>query len=447
MGLIQSILEDDVVSCSDSEHEPTKSEIRQEETHKLIESQKLFFMSGKTFDVDYRLSLLNKLKCLFETNIEDFSNALSGDLKCSVDILKNTHFKEVEDEFQYIFEKLNEIKKTSSKVYDRPAGSVLILGTFTFPITACFVPAMAALAAGNVVVIKPSELAPRTARALTDTFDEAFLEDQLAVIPGDQWTAKELLNESWDHIFFVGPHRVAKFVLSAAAQHFTPVTLELLGRSLAFILPGADIEGAAKEIACNKWNANALLSESIDYVICSKEDDIHKLADLLNHEIVKSFGRNPEDSNAFKRVLNRQFYDKIENVLTKTEGDLLASPSIGYDNRSDYYIAPYIYKVEVGDILLKEELIGPILPIVLIEDAQEAVDYINRNGEKPANVFLYGNDEKQVKNLQFQIKTERLGVRTARNSVKYVEKNNLTAPTLRAGDLFERFSRRTLKHD
>uniref|UniRef100_A0A1I7RUE4 Aldedh domain-containing protein n=1 Tax=Bursaphelenchus xylophilus TaxID=6326 RepID=A0A1I7RUE4_BURXY len=423
MGQLQSLVEDDVVSCDDPEHEPTKSEIRQEETHRLVECQKDLFKTGKTFPIEYRLSLLNKLRCLFETNIKEFSQALAEDLKCSRDVLEKTHFKCVENEFKVVFDRLNELKQASnsSEIIFEPAGSVLILGTFTYPITACIIPAMAALAAGNVVVIKPSELAPKTAAALSETFAEAFEEDQLAVIPGDQWTAKELLNEAWDHILFVGPHRVAKFVLSAAAQRLTPVTVELLGKSAVLVLPSADLNAVAKDIVQNKWNANGELLHAIDYAICYSEEDVHSLVAALSHEAVAVFGENPEESANFKRVLNHQMFDKIQNVLTKTEGDLLWNPPVGFDSRTEYYIAPYVYKVDEDDVLLKEEILGPILPILLVESTQDSIDFINKYGEKPSNVRIYGSDQERLDKLQRQIRAERVTVVNGEKVVKYGE--------------------------
>ena len=274
-----------------------------------------------------------------------------------------------------------------SYIYREPLGLVLIIAPWNYPFQTAVLPLVGALAAGNCVVLKPSEIAPHTSALIAKWIPKYLDTKAVRVVEGGVPETTALLRQKWDHIFYTGNGTVARIVMEAASKHLTPVTLELGGKSPAVVDETADLDSAAKRIVYGKFFNAGQTCVAPDYVLV--HEAVHDA--LLNRMVsaVREFyGDDPRESPDFARIINRRHHARLARLL---DGADVATG--GETDISERYIAPTIIKnVKEGDQVMKEEIFGPILPVISVPSVPAAVAFINRQ-PKPLALYFFSTSK------------------------------------------------------
>lgn len=283
-------------------------------------------------------------------------------------------------------------KPGSSHVVPEPLGVACVIAPWNYPLQLLLVPVIAAVAAGNAVVAKPSELAPHTAAAVGSLL-EALGSDAVAVVQGGVAETTELLTQRFDHILYTGNSRVARIVMRAAAEHLTPVTLELGGKSPAIVSRRANIDIAAKRIAWGKFVNAGQTCIAPDYVLV--EQPVHdELVAAIGRHITAFYGADPQASGDFARIVNSAHFHRLEKHL-----DCGTVAHGGIADADTRYISPTVLTgVTLDDSVMHEEIFGPILPVLAvpsIDAAIEAVRQSSADGDKPLALYVFSEDDSE----------------------------------------------------
>ncbi|RSX54382.1 aldehyde dehydrogenase [Bifidobacterium goeldii] len=270
-----------------------------------------------------------------------------------------------------------------------PKGVVLVISPWNYPVLLSLEPMVDAIAAGNCVCLKPSELSPHTSAVLAKLIPEYLDERAFAVVQGGPKETTELLEQPFNHVFYTGGGRVGSIVMQAAAKHLTPVTLELGGKSPVFVDGTADLNVAARRIAWGRFINAGQTCVAPDYVLATA-DVAQKLAEKISEAVTRFFGADPRQSASFGRIVSERHFDRI--------AALLPSPDVpgsgravcgGETDRSERYIAPTVLvDVSAKAPVMQEEIFGPVLPILTIADADAAVEFINRR-PRPLAAYVF----------------------------------------------------------
>ncbi len=264
-----------------------------------------------------------------------------------------------------------------------PLGVVLIIGAWNYPLQLTLAGLAAAVAAGNCVVLKPSELAPATSALLARRLPEFLDRDCVRVIEGGADETGALLENAFDHILYTGSGRVGRIVMAAAARHLTPVTLELGGKSPCVVLPDAELECAARRIAWGKFTNAGQTCIAPDYILTDAETEARLVPRLID-AIREMYGDDPARSTSYGRIVNGRHFVRVKNLLGS--GTLVLG---GQTDAADRYIAPTILtNVSPDSAVMREEIFGPVLPLLRIRDEQEAIRFI-RERDKPLAAYLF----------------------------------------------------------
>ena len=296
---------------------------------------------------------------------------------------------------------------TRSRVRYEPLGTNLILAPFNYPFLLVVQPLAYAVAAGNCAILKPSELTPHTSRLIKEMTDEIFDEAEVATVCGAVETATVLLEQPFDHIYFTGSGRVGRIVLKAAAEHLTPVTLELGGKSPALVLEDADIEDAAAKIAWGKFGNTGHTCIAPDYVLVA-EGVKQAFLDAVISAVERMYGSGPAEvkrSADFGRVIDEAHLDRFTRQLEEARSRgarLVAGGDVDPEHR---YLAPTILTDVPDDAaLMQEEIFGPILPVRGIRDLDEALEIIAGRGE-PLALYCFGRRRQEVERVIQETRT------------------------------------------
>lgn len=276
---------------------------------------------------------------------------------------------------------------SSDYVYSEPYGNVLILSPWNYPFQLALCPLVAAVAAGNKVTLKPSELTPNTSNIISKIITETFAVKDVVVVTGDATIAQELLNQRWDYIFFTGSVAVGKIVAKAAAENLTPATLELGGKSPCIVDETANLELSARRIVWGKIINAGQTCVAPDYILVH-----HKMKDtfvkLLIQEIQKALGTNPEESSDFARIINFKNWERQLRLLENQE--ILFG---GQSNKETLYLAPTLLdEPKMDSLVMTEEIFGPILPILSYESKAD-IEKIISSFEKPLSLYLFSQNK------------------------------------------------------
>jgi aldehyde dehydrogenase (NAD+) len=281
-----------------------------------------------------------------------------------------------------------------SFVIREPLGVVLILGTWNFPIQLMLGPLVSALAAGNVAVLKPSELAPETSALLAKLVPLYLDPSGIAVIEGGKAEATLLLEERFDHIFYTGNARVGRLVMTAAARHLTPVTLELGGKNPAIVGASADLAVAARRIAWGRFMNAGQVCIAPDYVLVERSIR-DAFIDTIRSAIRAFYGDDPRHSPDYGRIVNALHHDRLRG--------LLACGSIVHGGRLDreqlYFEPTVLVDVEPTSPVMQEEIFGPILPVLPVDDLRSAIKLVNAR-PKPLAVYVFARDHAVTDRVQ-----------------------------------------------
>jgi aldehyde dehydrogenase (NAD+) len=278
------------------------------------------------------------------------------------------------------------LQPAASFVYPDPFGVCLIISPWNYPFNLAILPLIGAVAAGNCAVIKPSELAPHTAKVLSDMIAKHFDPEYLAVIEGGVEVSTALLAEPFDKIFFTGSTAIGKIVMKAAAEHLTPLTLELGGKSPCIVDSEADLEMASKKIAWGKFLNAGQTCVAPDYILVHK-DRREELVERLKGRILEFYGADPARSPDFSRIINERHFDRLSGLL---EGQSLLHG--GRTIREERFIEPTLVDAPAWDCpIMREEIFGPLLPVLAFEDLSAALEMINAR-PKPLALYYFGTD-------------------------------------------------------
>jgi len=278
-----------------------------------------------------------------------------------------------------------------AEVIAEPLGCVLIIGPWNYPFHLAIQPLVSALAAGNTAILKPSEHAPATAQLISSLIGEAFPPEIVQVVQGDGSTAQALLAERFDHIFFTGGERIGKLVMAAAAQHLTPVTLELGGKSPAVVLRDADLEVTSRRLVWGKCLNAGQTCIAPDYLLVERSART-SLIQSLGERLTACFGEEPLDSSDLASIVNETQYERLSALLeqARERGQILLGGTCDPERRR---IAPTVIQVnDREDPLMQEELFGPLLPMLEVDGLEQAIEWINQR-PKPLALYLFSSSQ------------------------------------------------------
>jgi len=376
-----------------------------EDINLIFKNQKEFFESGKTINVDYRIKNLKKLNDIIKKNEDKILNELKKDLGKS-------NFEGYVTEVGILYDDINfhikNVKKWSSEekrkspivyypsksyIYKEPYGVTLIIGPFNYPFQLVIAPLIGAISAGNTAIIKPSENSRNIALLLEKLINENFPEGYLRVVNplGGKETVSLLLDKPFDYIFFTGSVRVGKLVMQKAAQHLTPVTLELGGKSPCIVDSDAKLKLAAKRIVWGKFLNAGQTCVAPDY-LCVHKSVKDELLKLIINEIRVQFGENVRNSEDYPRIVNKSSLERLSGYLN--DGKIYYGGNIDEDN---LYMEPtLIIKPDLNSPLMSDEIFGPILPILVYENLDNVIKFINHR-EKPLALYYFSESKKKIK--------------------------------------------------
>ncbi|MBS5884947.1 MAG: aldehyde dehydrogenase [Clostridium sp.] len=373
----------------------------------IFNSQKEFFYSNKTKDINFRINNLKKLKNLIKENEQDIMDALYKDLRKS-------NFESYATEIGIVYDELNlhikNLRKWSKRekrkspivhfpaksyIYKDPYGVTLIIGPFNYPFQLVIAPLIGAISAGNCAIIKPSESTQNIALLLEKIINENFKENYIRVVNplGGKDTVSYLLDLKFDYIFFTGSVRVGKIIMEKASKNLIPVTLELGGKSPCIVDNSAKLDLAAKRIVWGKFLNAGQTCVAPDYILVQK-DIKEKLLKELKKELLLQFGSDIKSSSDFPRIVNKNSLLRLKNYLN--DGEIYFGGSV--DER-DLYLEPTILiNIKENSLIMEEEIFGPILPILEYSSLDEALTYVI-NKDKPLALYYFSEDSTSIEKV------------------------------------------------
>lgn len=316
----------------------------------------------------------------FETVVTETSYVIS-DLKYTIKNISN--WAKPERVFPFI---LN--IPSSDTIYKEPYGKVLVIAPWNYPFQLALCPVIAAVAAGNQVVLKPSELTPNTAAIIQKIIAAIFPINHVEVIQGDAEVATQLLAQRWDYIFFTGSVAVGKIVAKAAAANLTPVTLELGGKNPCIVDETANLQLAAKRIVWGKFINAGQTCIAPDYILVHQKSK-NKFIEFLKAEITTAYGENPEISPDFARIITTKNWTRLVKMIDETK--IIFGGK--YNNETNYLAPTLIEENNLESLIMKDEIFGPLLPILTYTDESE-IEAIITKYEKPLGFYIFSERKK-----------------------------------------------------
>lgn len=346
-------------------------------------------------DIHYRKQSLVKLLACIQSHEEEIIKAVFADFKKPAFEVVATETSYIEAELKYTIKNMEKWAKPAMVlpsflnfpsldfIYKEPYGKVLVIAPWNYPYQLALSPLIAAVAAGNQVVVKPSELTPHTSAVIAKIIRETFDESHVTCIEGGVEETQALLAQRWDYIFFTGSSSVGKIVAQAAAKHLTPVTLELGGKNPCIIDASADLKLAAKRIVWGKFINAGQTCIAPDYLLVA-ETVKDSLVSLLKAEIQLAFGANPEASPDYGRIVNEKNWRRLVALL-ENETVLYG----GESTLADCYLSPTLLdESQLDSLVMQGEIFGPILPIISYRTEEDLAHYI-LHYEKPLALYAF----------------------------------------------------------
>jgi aldehyde dehydrogenase (NAD+) len=359
----------------------------------IVSRLRATFATGRTRSVDWRKQQLRALQRLAEENEEAIADALEQDLGRKpfeawlADVAPTAG--EAKDAAKNVGKwtrrkhRLLELSQLPGRAWVEyePYGTVLIIGAWNFPFVLTLGPAVGAIAAGNTVVIKPSEVTPASSALMAELVPRYLDNDAIAVIEGDGAVSQKLIEQGFDKLCFTGGTEIGRKVYQSAAPHLTPVTLELGGKSPVIVAADADIDVAAKRIAWVKLINSGQICIAPDYVLADAS-----IRDDLVEKIKEAVTKFASDDAGGKRVVNQRHFDRLASALAATKGTVAVG---GGSDASSMKIAPtVVVDPDMDEPLMTDEIFGPILPVVTVQNLDEAITFVNSR-PKPLAAYLF----------------------------------------------------------
>ena len=362
-----------------------------------------FFNSGATKSIAYRLQQLKALKKAVLQHEPQLYDALYKDLKKNKEEVWVT-------EIGFLISELNEairnldywmqpktvttnLANLPSKSYIQyePLGVVLIIGPWNYPLQLLFTPLVGAIAAGNCVVLKPSEHTPATSAILKKIVEEVFNSNYVLYVEGEGATVVPQLLETFtfDHIFYTGSTVVGRIIYELAAKKLVPVTLELGGKSPCVVTQNANIEIAAKRIVVTKFSNCGQMCVAPDFVLVHQSCK-EKFVAQLKQKIESFYGNNPMQNEGYGKMINAKQFNRVKQYLS--EGDILYG---GDSNEENLYIQPtLIENINLDNKVMQDEIFGPVLPILTYNTTEEALQILKQH-KNPLAFYIFSNNAKE----------------------------------------------------
>ena len=371
----------------------------------LVSRQRAFFESGKTLCTCYRKKALKKLYAAIVSREKELSDALQKDLGKSNFESYMCEVGMVLDEISYMLEHIDNFAKEKrvhtplaqfpSRSYIKPSpyGVTLIMSPWNYPLLLTLDPLVDALAAGNTAVIKPAAYAPAAAAAIKELIESVFDPEYVAVVTGGRAENACLLDQKFDYIFFTGSKGVGKEVMKKAAEHLTPVTLELGGKSPCIVDETANLALAARRIAFGKYLNCGQTCVAPDYLLChaSVRD---RFVELLKSEIDRQYGKNPLQNADYGHIINQKHFDRICSLIDENKvvhGGNVSSETL--------QISPTVMtEVTWEDAVMGEEIFGPVLPVLTYESIDEVIETVN-SYDRPLALYLFTANKKNIRRI------------------------------------------------
>ncbi|XP_076971637.1 aldehyde dehydrogenase family 3 member B1 isoform X2 [Tamandua tetradactyla] len=363
------------------------------------------FSAGRTRPAGFRAAQLEGLSRFLQDNRQLLQDALAQDLHKSAFESEISEISISQGEVNLALRNLRVWMKDekvpknlatqldSAFIRKEPFGLVLIVAPWNYPLYLTLVPLVGALAAGNCVVLKPSEISKHMEKVLAEVLPRYLDKSCFAVVLGGPQETGQLLENKFDYIFFTGSSHVGKIVMAAAAKHLTPVTLELGGKNPCYVDDDCDPQTVANRVAWFRYFNAGQTCVAPDYVLCSPEMQ-ERLLPALQGAIARFFGNDPRGSPDLGRIINEKQFQRLQGLLGC--GRVAIG---GQSDERERYIAPTVLvDVQETEPVMQEEIFGPILPIVNVRGPDEAIDFINRR-EKPLALYVFSNSSQVVNRL------------------------------------------------
>jgi aldehyde dehydrogenase (NAD+) len=368
----------------------------------ISETQRKYFEKGTTRNINERIVQLKKLKNSIIKYESDVYRALEADLGKSVFEAYVTEVGFVLSEIEYMIKRIKKLSKprrvktplmfmgSSSYIVPEPYGTVLVIGTWNYPVQLTLIPVVGAIAAGNCVVIKPSEVSPNVSSIIAKIISSTFNSEYVACIEGGIEISQQLLSQRFDYIFYTGSANVGKIVMEAAAKDLTPFTLELGGKSPCIVDRDVNIKDASKRIAWGKFLNAGQTCVAPDYIYVHKEIKDEFIKSVIDR--IKEFYTNdPLGCENFCRIISEKHFERLLSLI-KDENIVYG----GKSNRNNLKITPTIIEpVNENSKVMQEEIFGPIMPILEFDSFEQVITFINKR-PKPLALYIFSKNKSNI---------------------------------------------------
>ena len=367
----------------------------------ILEGQRSYLSHLGTIDVDKRINNLKKLKKVIKKYEDEIIDALNKDLGKHIFEAYSNEVGFVYGSIDFVIKNLKnwtKVKKVKndaaqlpgkSYIYKSHYGAVLIIGPYNYPFQLTIEPLIGAIAGGNTVIIKPSEYATATETIIEKIIKETFDEEYIAVVTGDYKVNSDLLDLEFDYIFFTGSVNVGKIVMEKASKHLTPITLELGGKSPVIVDNTADLKVSAKRILWGKLTNAGQTCVAPDYLL-AQEHIYEELIEELKSTIVEFYGNDIINNKEFGRIINEKHMNRLNNILENDKDKIVVGGDVDFEQR---YISPTIIRdVTLEDSVMKDEIFGPILPVIKYKDLEDIKYYISKH-KNPLALYVFSEND------------------------------------------------------
>lgn len=371
----------------------------------ILAKQREYFGSGETRELSFRLTQLKRLQQAILDNLDNILGALRKDLNKAPFEAYETEVGIVLDELKYIMRRLPRWIKprkvrtpwlhfpSSSFRLAEPYGIVLIMSPWNYPFQLTLAPLLGAVAAGNCAVLKPSSYSSATSQLIRQIIEEYFEDRYITVLEGDREVNQAILKERFDYIFFTGSVKVGKSVMESASKNLTPITLELGGKSPCIVNRDADIDLSARRIIWGKLLNAGQTCVAPDYVMAHQDIKADLISAMIKY-IKEFYGANPCNNHEYPRIINRKHFDRLMGLMDY--GRIVTG---GKGNEATLQIAPTILdNINWTDEIMKDEIFGPILPIMEYREISQVINETNQR-PKPLALYLFTKDRKVEKDI------------------------------------------------
>ncbi|MGM0218089.1 aldehyde dehydrogenase family protein [Enterococcus sp. AZ126] len=386
--------------------------MNQSDLQTIMKKQRDFFNTNQTKSIPFRKEQLEQLLVNIKKHEEDFYWAFEKDLKKPKAEVYATELGLVLSAIKDMLKNLDKWTKPVNKpravssllnkntVFLEPYGTVYIIGPFNYPLQLTLVPLIGALASGNCAIVKPSSKTSNVAAVIGAIIGETFDEEYVKVLSPNSIDNASVLKERMDFIFFTGSTKVGKIVMEAAAQHLTPIVLELGGKSPAIVTEQADIELAAERIMWSKLLNTGQTCIATDYVLVDEKVK-EQLIIALKEKIIEFYGENIQSNPDYGRIVQGPAIEKFIQLIDENAHYLIHG---GEFDQKIRFVAPSLFDIGLSreNSLMQEELFGPLLPICTYRALDDAIQFV-KDGEKPLALYLFSDDRDVQKQILHEV--------------------------------------------